>query len=45
MLRFVLQEGDAHADKQCEACEKPCAVGDEVVAADVVLRHASCAKS
>jgi hypothetical protein len=40
VLRFVLEEGDAHADVMCADCGQPCRIGDEVVASDAVLRHA-----
>jgi len=40
VLRFVLQDGDAHAGSACADCGEACKVGDEVLATDVTLRHA-----
>ena len=40
VLRFVLQDGDAHAGQACVECDEPCSIGDEVAATEVALRHA-----
>jgi hypothetical protein len=41
VLRFILEDGDEHAGMICPDCRQPCRVGDEVIATDAVLHHAS----
>lgn len=41
ILRFILEEGDEHAGMICPDCRQPCRIGDEVIASDAVLHHAS----
>jgi hypothetical protein len=40
-LRFILEDGDEHAGMVCPDCRQPCRIGDEVIASDAVLHHAS----
>jgi hypothetical protein len=41
VLRFILEDGDEHAGLICPDCRQPCRIGDEVIASDAVLHHAS----
>jgi hypothetical protein len=41
VLRFILEDGDEHAGMICPDCRQPCCIGDEVIATDAVLHHAS----
>jgi hypothetical protein len=41
VLRFILEDGDEHAGMLCADCRQPCRIGDEVIATDAVLHHAS----
>ena len=41
VLRFILEDGDEHAGMLCPDCRQPCRIGDEVIATDAVLHHAS----
>jgi hypothetical protein len=41
ILRFILEDGDEHAGSICPDCRQPCRIGDEVIATDAVLHHAS----
>jgi hypothetical protein len=41
VLRFILEEGDEHCGFVCPDCRQPCRIGDEVIATDAVLHHAS----
>jgi hypothetical protein len=41
VLRFILEEGDEHAGLICPDCRQPCRIGDEVIASEAVLHHAS----
>jgi hypothetical protein len=41
VLRFILEDGDEHAGMICPDCRQPCRIGDEVIATDAVLHHAS----
>jgi hypothetical protein len=41
ILRFILEDGDEHLGYICPDCRQPCRIGDEVIATDAVLHHAS----
>jgi hypothetical protein len=40
VLRFILEDGDAHLGVICPDCDQPCRMGDEVVVSSAVLHHA-----
>jgi hypothetical protein len=40
VLRFILEDGDAHLGVICPDCDQPCRSGDEVVVSNAVLHHA-----
>jgi hypothetical protein len=41
VLRFILGDDDAHAGAICPDCRLPCKPGEEVVASDAVIHHAT----
>ena len=40
VLRFILEDGDAHLGVICPYCYQPCRSGDEVVVSNAALHHA-----
>jgi hypothetical protein len=40
VLRFILEDGDAHLGVICPDCDQPCRSGDEVVVSNAALHHA-----
>ena len=40
VLRFILEDGDAHLGVICPDWDQPCRSGDEVVVSNAVLHHA-----